>query len=70
MNNTVERAIHTSIRENRIVHLSREAIANEAEAVRVDLLAACDDWTEGNDEIEFWGSDDDGDEWRVHVQAR
>lgn len=30
------------------------------------LLVECDDNVEG-DELEYWGVDDDGDSWRVHV---
>jgi hypothetical protein len=67
---TVERAINTSIRENRIVTLPTVSIAHEYDVVLTDLTCASDDRAEANDVIEFWGTDDDGDEWRVHIGRR
>lgn len=45
-----------------------------AGTVQADLRAACDDWTDaGRDETgaiyEYWGTDADGDTWRVHVHV-
>jgi len=35
-----------------------------------DLLSACDGSTDANDGItEYWGTDEDGDEWRVHLEV-
>ena len=48
--------------------ISHDVIARceRTEANLDDLFVSCDEWTEGNDEYEFWG-DDRGNTWRVHV---
>lgn len=38
-------------------------------AVLSDLLVACDDWVDADeDTTEYWGTTDRGEEWRVHVR--
>lgn len=37
------------------------------DALADELAAQSDDWTTNGDVIEFWGSDDDGNDWRVHL---
>ena len=59
---TAEQAIQRSISHNEIVHIAHDSEAVEALTVR------CDDHVEANEEHEFWGTDDDGNEWRVHVR--
>lgn len=41
---------------------------DEAAAVHSGLVALCDDWTEGNACLEYWGTDEDGDEWRIQTR--
>ncbi len=70
----VQIAIEDSIRENRIVHL--KAIVDSQQWV--DLAAALSAASEGHVETgsevgevrEYWGADDDGDEWRIHLDGR
>lgn len=54
-------AIARSISHNEIVRLEY------AKDTHDDLLAECDDCTEANGEFEFWGTDEAGNEWRVHM---
>jgi len=63
---TAEQAIKESIRTNTVVHIDYDA-----EAV-LTLGAECDDNArtqdgEGNGVWEYWGEDEDGSTWRVHV---
>lgn len=37
--------------------------------VHDDLLVRCDDDVETDGEHEYWGTDDEGDPWRVHVRV-
>ena len=55
-------AIQQSIRQNEIVTLPWSA------DVYIDLLALCDDSAGTENVHEFWGVDDEGEEWRVHVR--
>lgn len=59
-----QQAIEESASRNRIVTIDDAA----AEDIEVLKLAA-DDWVENGPVIEFWGRDDDGDNWRIHVAA-
>lgn len=69
-NTLVTRAIETSIRETRIVTIPRDVrMGDNAQGIAADLAALCDDSVENGDVIEYWGTDDDGDEWRVHLGA-
>lgn len=59
---TAAEAIKTSVQQDEITRCERTA----------DNLAALRDQCENHveaDEHEFWGEDDDGNEWRVHVAA-
>lgn len=56
----IARAIAYSIAENRIVHMTGDRYS--------DVLAAeCEDSAENGDVTEYWGTNVDGDTWRVHV---
>ena len=73
----IQRAIEDSIREDRFVVLT-ERIDTQPWVDMVNGLARlADDWvaiTHGDGLIEaeireYWGEDDDGDDWRIHVHA-
>lgn len=58
----VEQAIARSISHNEIVTIPYSP------AVEDELILACDAWTQAGDDIgEYWGVDDSGAEWRVHM---
>ena len=61
----VETAIEQSVRETRIVTLNPDARSYPDVALELD--AQCDDYVEARGVLEFWGLDDAGQEWRVHV---
>ena len=54
-------AIARSVSHDEIVHLDHDA------AVAADLLVACEDSTTSDTEAEYWGTTEDGHEWRVHM---
>ena len=62
INATVIDAIDRSISHDEIVYLDDEPGLRDA------LLAECDDNVESDGVAEYWGEDDNGDEWRVHVR--
>lgn len=66
----VNNAINASIRENRIARITQAQIfdCGSTQALIDYMLPRCEDWVANGDVIEFWGTDDDGDEWRVHVE--
>lgn len=55
-------AIAESVRHTIIVTV------DDAPGLREDLLFRCDDDIENGSEHEFWGQDDEGNDWRVHVR--
>jgi hypothetical protein len=61
---TTTSAITTSIQHNCIARIDVESFAD---ARCSELAAACDNNVKNGAEWEFWGADDDGDEWRVHA---
>ena len=61
---TADRAIARSISHTEIVTLDYDATAD------VDLAAACEDSVVCQSHTEYWGTDDDGQEWRVHMRHR
>jgi hypothetical protein len=61
MTTAVKNAINESILRDRIVLV--EGTTENIEA----LDTACDDSVDNGPEIEFWGTDEDGDNWRVHA---
>ena len=63
MENNVASAIEESILRDKIVRI--EGTAENIES----LLAECDDHTENGQQHEFWGTDDEGDSWRVHAEV-
>jgi hypothetical protein len=71
----IDNAINDSIRENRIVHID-DIVINSQNFVNLSsaLSAECDDWVETKDEDgyvlrEYWGTDKDGDDWRIHLHC-
>lgn len=61
---TADEAINRSINYTEIVTLPYDI------EIASDLAVACDDSTEANDGlIEYWGTTDDGYEWRIHMGA-
>lgn len=65
-NLTVQQAIELSSQEDRIVHLDWRLGAER------DLRADCEGEAQSDDEMEFWGGDEDGDTettWRVHLHG-
>jgi hypothetical protein len=76
----IDRAIAESIRENKIV-IIEERIDTQPWIDLVNGLAnEADDWariTGGDNRVdsdiievrEYWGTDEDGDDWRVHVHC-
>ena len=59
---TAQDAIARSISHNEIITIDNTDENLEA------LLVECDDHTETGSVHEFWGTDDDGNEWRVHAR--
>lgn len=72
-NHRIQTAIEDSIRENRIVTLEATVDTQEWVDLVSDLSVECEDWTENKADgaliREYWGTDEDGDEWRIHVQS-
>ena len=58
---TAAQAIEQSIMQTETVDLPYY------EAVALDLLVECDDSVDGNAVTEYWGTTDDGEQWRVHM---
>lgn len=58
---TANQAIEQSIERNEIVHMDYDATAAET------LMVECDDHTTSNDEEEYWGENEAGETWRVHM---
>jgi hypothetical protein len=57
-----EQLTEWSIQHNGIARTGDEAVLEE-------LKLMSDDWTDANDGIvETWGTDDEGNEWRVHYE--
>ena len=77
----IQRAIEDSIREDRIVVLTERIFTQPWFGLVNGLEDLADDWVtiirgdgrlEANDVVEireYWGEDDDGDDWRIHVHA-
>jgi len=63
----VKDAIERSVSHNEIVHLSPDT--GDIEAICLALLVECDDNVEANGVAEYWGEDEDGEPWRVHVDS-
>lgn len=65
-NEVVSQAIETSVRENRIVHIGFDDVCG---GMTLSALSAeSDDSATNGDEIEYWGTTEDGAEWRVHAE--
>lgn len=59
---TAKDLIAQSIRYNEITH------APYAPELCDEMLVECEDHVDSNSGVvEFWGTDDDGDTWRVHL---
>lgn len=61
---TVEQAIDQSVAQDRIVTLDYDGDAERM------LNAACDDSVVAFSRTEYWGTDEDGNNWRIHMQHR
>jgi hypothetical protein len=61
MNQTAADAIARSISHNEIVNIAFDASASKA------LRTACDDSVDTEDVTEYWGTTEDGYDWRVHM---
>ena len=66
---TITDAINRSVRHNEIAHLRAGGDFDEDFDPRAALLDLCDDHADNGEIIEFWGTDSDGDEWRVHLNV-
>lgn len=67
MNRTVEQAITRSISHQEIVTIDLAHGLYDSQ-ILADLQVACEDSVAANDaRTEYWGTNEDGDEWRVHV---
>jgi hypothetical protein len=64
---TAEWAVNASIREDRIIHLTRASLGLGYDDVIADLGAACEGGVTARGEREFWGHVGKRD-WRVHVE--
>ena len=70
---TITQSIEVSIREDRIVHLEARIDTQEWVNLAAALGEACEDYAEtqdadsGNEVREYWGTDEDGDSWRIHL---
>lgn len=64
----VEQAIARSKSHNEIVTIEHDAAAIEALTIEA-LTIECDDHVETAHVHEFWGTDEAGNEWRVHVSV-
>lgn len=58
---TIEQAIARSTSHNEIVHLPWSGAAQNR------LVVVCEDWVDAGNVREFWGTDDEGDSWRIHL---
>lgn len=70
MTMTAEQAIARSISHNEIVTLDYDADVYQE---LLDRVLEADngiksDWVDANEVTEFWGTTDDGDDWRVHMR--
>ncbi len=61
---TTTQAIARSITHNEIVTL------DYSDGARDSLSSRCDDSVDVGRGVEFWGRDDEGSSWRVHLQRR
>jgi len=58
---TIDDLITESVTHDQIAH------ATATPELLADLTAQCDDSVQNDDVMEFWGTRDDGEEWRVHL---
>tara|TARA_R110000868_G_C10816867_1_gene758288 strand:+ start:608 stop:1027 length:420 start_codon:yes stop_codon:yes gene_type:complete len=64
---TALNAILDSITKNKIVTISADEVRFE-EDVRYELMIQCEDNCESDGVAEYYGTDEAGDNWRVHVR--
>lgn len=62
MNTVAQSAIERSVSHNEIVTIDYDAEA------AIDLSLESDDSADGEGVTEYWGTDEAGNEWRVHVR--
>jgi len=68
---TVERAISESVHLTATIHITDATLDNDAVThadVRDALVQECEDSAETDVAEEFWGTTEDGGEWRVHLE--
>ena len=66
---TVDGAIRASTTEDRTVHLDARDLGVDRGALCDALAILSDDSADTDARTEYWGADDDGADWRVHVAA-
>lgn len=69
----VTNAIEQSKRYNQISHIDSRAIRDadvDVAEICCDLSVACEDNVVNGTIREFWGTDEDGNEWRVHIEVQ
>lgn len=67
----VSQAIARSIVHNEIVHIEAGPVVARGELAEVHeaLLAECEDGADNDGVTEYWGTNESGREWRVHVEV-
>ena len=60
----VTEAINRSVNHNEIVRITS---MHHRDELRTALFDACDGTVDTGNEAEYWGTDDNGDSWRVHL---
>ncbi len=65
-NGVMWQAIELSVRENRIVHVGFDDV--DGGMTLAAFEAECEGSAVSGDETEYWGTDEHGARWRVHVQ--
>jgi hypothetical protein len=59
---SAQQAIDRSISHDEIVHVA------DLNTISHDLMQECEDYTDAGEKItEYWGTDESGQDWRVHA---
>jgi len=71
MNNVAQTAIARSISHTEIAVIDFAKVSYDSQ-IMADLTAACDDQAARDDAdvVEYWGTTEAGEEWRVHVKGQ
>lgn len=72
MNQTIANAIARSKSHNEIAHIHADVRTGEFASICEELTSECEGSStlDSSAPSEFWGTDCDGTEWRVHVHAQ